>query len=167
MAIFGLVTKKNKKQEREKPFDREERVPFSQKEEKHFPSYIVVVGDGRRFSKDLMHYSVEMAKRLHYSIIALNAIPIGEELPVRGMERRRLIEKFEGECREEAIPFQKLASEHGIGFLHIVKFTEKEIALEELKREHPEIEFVISDSEKECVIEEGSNMKKICVYSVA
>ncbi len=167
MALFGFFGKKNKKKP-DKPFEEETGFLDAFGEEESSRSYLLVVGNGKVFSKYLIEYSVEMAKRLNYSIMALNAAPIGEELPVKSMERRKLMEEFEKECRESASVFKKRAEEEGIDFIHVIKFMEKDTALDEMKREYPEIEFVISDSEKDYITEEEENSRsRVCVYSVA
>ncbi len=127
---------------------------------------LVVVGDGKTFSQELISYSIEMARRLGSCIVALNAAPIGEDLPVKSIERHRLMEEFEKECRDAASPFIKKGKEGGIEVEHVVKFLPREAALQEIKEQYPDMEFVISDSEKDYVPSKGEKHRGICVYSI-
>ncbi len=60
-----------------------------------------MVGNGNMFSPCVVDYSIDMAKRLEYQIVALNAAPIGDELPVKSLERKRLRDEFLTECEKK------------------------------------------------------------------
>lgn len=62
---------------------------------------LLVVGNGNMFSPCVVDYSIDMAKRLEYQIVALNAAPIGDELPVKSLERKRLRDEFLTECEKK------------------------------------------------------------------
>jgi len=134
------------------------------------PPKLLVVGQGNSFTSDVVDYAIDMAKRLGYSIVALNAVPIGDDLPVKSIERKRLRDEFKQECEKAAASFKQKATEAGIEFSHVVKFLDKDDALEEIKREIPSIEFVISASEKEYVCPKDEqrvpNRPGVCVYSI-
>ncbi len=133
-------------------------------------SILLVVGNGNSFGKDVIEYSIEMAKKFNYKIVALNAAPIGDDLPVKSNERRKLREEFMEKCNLSAENFRDLAEKQGIELEHVVKFLNKDDALEEIKREIPGIEFVISDKERDfvpCTSENrASKRPSVCVYSM-
>lgn len=95
---------------------------------------ILVVATRQFFSPDSMDYSIHLAERLDYDLLAMNVCPEGS-----GKTGSRKSKKFVQQ-------FRRKASRRGIGFSHAVKFGDLGAAVEELNHEVKRIEFVVADS---------------------
>jgi hypothetical protein len=132
---------------------------------------LLVVGREAAFSKEVIDYALEMAQRLSYEILALNTAPLsGETLCFHPHTRRKLSQNFRALSEENVRRFQEEAERLGVAFTHLVRFSEIDKALEEVNREYPNIEFVVSDTEEERPAgraEEGERARQaIYVYSM-
>jgi hypothetical protein len=132
---------------------------------------LLVVGRESTFSKEVMDYGLEMAKRLSYQIVALNTAPLTcETFKLFSSSRRKLCQDFQALSEESVKAFKERAEKLEIPFIHVVRFTEKDVALQEINREFSDIEFVISDAEGEQPTEReqlGERARQaICVYSM-
>jgi hypothetical protein len=135
------------------------------------PAKLLVMGRESNFSKEVIDYALEMAQRMSYEILALNTAPLScETFRIFPSSQKKLCQDFQALSKENVKAFQEEASRVGIPFAHVVKFTEPDEALEELKREHYDIEFVVSEAEEEQVVnrvQEGERARKeIFVYSM-
>lgn len=183
MGIFDIFKKKAKKT-KEEIIKYQEAIAFAEEGsheeakrvmEQSVPlsdssPVLLVVGNGSSFGKDVIEYSLDMAKKFNYKILALNAAPIGDDLPVKSDERRKLRDEFMEECSRSVASFKELAQKSGVEFQHVIKFANKDDALEEIKSEVLGIEFVISDSERDFVPCRSENREinrpSVCVYSM-
>jgi hypothetical protein len=112
-----------------------------------------------------------MAQRLHYEILALNTAALsGETFRLFSSSRRKLSEDFQELAEKNIRPFQQEAERLGISFAHVVKFSDRDEAIDQVSREFGHIEFVVSDTEEERPVdraEEGERARQaIFVYSV-
>jgi len=133
---------------------------------------LLVVGREATFSKDVINYALDMAQRLSYEILALNTAALsGEGFRLFSSSHTKLSEEFRALSEKNIGPFREEAERAGISFAHIVKFSDRDEAIEEVNRELGNIEFVVSDSEEERPVgraEEGERAKQaIYVYSMA
>jgi hypothetical protein len=135
-------------------------------------SKLLVVGRESTFSREVIDYVLEMAQRMSYEIIALNTAPLSCDTfsKMFSPSQKRLCEDFQSLSEENVRAFRERAAEQGVAFAHVVKFSEPDEALEEMKREHTGIEFVVSEAEKEYAtdrLEEVERARKeIFVYSM-
>jgi hypothetical protein len=132
---------------------------------------LLVVGQEGRFSAEVIDYALDMAKRLSYDILALNTAPLSSEtFRLFSSSQGKLCQDFRALSEENAKSFQEAAQRQGIDFTHVVKFSARDEAIEEVSREFGNIEFVVSDSEEERPVErpeEGERAKQaIYVYSM-
>ncbi len=135
------------------------------------PKNLLVIGQESRFSKDIIDYAIDMAKRMSYHIIALNTAPLScETFKLFSSSRNRLCKEFQKLSEENVKEFKEKAEKLHIPFTHVVKFREVDEAVEELKKEYKDIEFIVSEA-----IEEGYESitedverprQEICVYSM-
>lgn len=95
---------------------------------------ILVVGSGPSFSTDTMEYSIHLAERLDYDLLAMSVCP--------AWDGQVFIRQAEGAVG----PFRRQAADSGIHFSHVVKFGDLGSAVEELNQEVKRIEFVVADS---------------------
>jgi hypothetical protein len=135
------------------------------------PARLLVVGREATFSKEVIDYALEMAQRLSYDILALNTAALsGDVFRLFSSSHRRLSEDFRALSEKNIRLFQEEAEKAGVSFDHIVKFGERDEAIEEINKEFGNIEFVVSDSEEERPVEraeEGERARQaIYVYSM-
>ncbi|MDQ7032386.1 MAG: hypothetical protein Q9M37_06690 [Desulfonauticus sp.] len=130
---------------------------------------LLVIGNKANFSPDLINYSVEMAKRMNYKILALNSLPLTEHgMPVKESAKKELVKSFTEKSKQAFAQFAKEAQKHGLDIEHLVMFKDKEEAMYELKEKHIPIEFVISDQERDFIAAQNRqvNTPRVCVYSL-
>jgi len=101
----------------------------------------------------------------------LNAVALScETFNLFSLSSKKLCQEFREISEENARVFKEAAEKIDISFSHAVKFVEPNEALEEIKREYKDIEFVISEAEEEPVtrrVEEGERARQdIFVYTM-
>ena len=132
---------------------------------------LVVVGKESVFSKQIIDYALEMAERMSYEIVALNAAPLHcDTFRVFSESFKKICIDFEALSKENVTEFRKAAEQKGIPFTHIVKFSDSYEVLKEIKHEVGDFEFVVSEmeqSESTSASQDDENAKrKIFVYSI-
>jgi predicted alpha/beta-fold hydrolase len=132
---------------------------------------LLVVGREGTFSKEIMDYALDMAQRLHYEILALNTAALsGETFRLFSASHKKLSEDFRELAEKNAQHFHEEADRLGVAFAHMVKFSARDEAIQEINKEFSNIEFVVSDSEEERPAErneEGARASQpIYVYSM-
>jgi altronate dehydratase len=135
------------------------------------PTKLLVMGRESDFSKEIIDYALDMAKRMSYEIIALNTAPLScETFKLFSSSHNQVCQEFKSMSEKNARLFQEAASEKGIPFDHIVMFSEPDEALNMVTREHKDIAFVVSESVEnrtESRIEEGERLRRnLYVYSM-
>ena len=140
-------------------------------EEEKIGAKLLVVGRESTFSREIIDYALEMAQRMSYEILALNSVPLScETFTLFSSPRNKLCQEFQEISEDNVRVFREKAEKIGIPFSHVVKFIEPEKALEEMKREFRDIEFVISEAEEDPVtnrVEEGERVRRdIFVYTM-
>lgn len=120
------------------------------KQEKSEIGKLLVVGSESTFSEDVIAYAIDMARRLSYEIIALNAAPLSKKImklvPAACDEACR---EFKARSEQGVRPFQEAAAAAGIAFTHSVHFSETDDAIRAVNEELGGIDFVISEPEEE------------------
>lgn len=123
-----------------------ESTPRSVAEDAPQPSKLLVVGDESVFSEEIMTYSMDMASRMTYSIVALNAAPLSCDTFKRfAASRNKICSDFKAMCEEGAEVFRRRAQARGIHFEHVVKFEDTDAAVEEVLKTNGPVDFVVSD----------------------
>ena len=135
------------------------------------PCRLLVVGREATFSKEVIDYAIEMAQRLSYDILALNTAAMsGEAFRLFSSSQRKLADDFRALSEDNVKVFQKEAERAGVAFDHVVKFGDRDEAIQEINRELGNVEFVVSDSEEERPAdraEEGERARQaIYVYAM-
>ena len=115
---------------------------------KEKPRRLVVVGKESTFSREIVDYAIDMAETLSYSIIALNTAPLSCDTMKRFQASRdQVCTDFQMLSEMNAQPFLEEAEKRGIPFTHLVKYSESDEVLAELRKEIGEFEFVVSEEE--------------------
>jgi hypothetical protein len=135
------------------------------------PGRLLVIGRESTFSREVIDYSLEMAKRMSYDILALNTTPLSSEtFKIFSSSHKQLCRDFRALAEENVQEFRKEAEGLGVPFAHVVKFVERDHAVEEISHEFKDVEFVVSDAEQEGAVnrtEEGERpAQPIYVYSM-
>ena len=144
---------------------------FEEKEVEELPAKLLVVGRESTFSREVIDYVLEMAHRMSYEIIAMNTAPLScDTFKLFSSSQKKLCRDFQTLSEENVKSFREQATAQGIPFAHVVKFSEPDMALEEMKREYMGIEFVVSEAEEEYVTSRTEEVerarKEIFVYSM-
>ncbi len=125
---------------------------------------LVVLGHESEFSERLIEYALEMAKRLSYGIVAVNAAGFSEEsfrsFPAA---RKRVWRDFQTVSEKNAVGFRRAAAQEGIPFSHVVKFPGQDAAIQEVQQEMGEVDFVVSEPEDD--LTDSDTKPRILVYS--
>jgi len=132
---------------------------------------LLVVGHESTFSRKIIDYALEMAQRMSYEILALNAVSLScETFKLFSLSSNKLCREFQEISEDNVRVFREAAEKIDIPFSHVVKFIEPDEALEEMKREFRDIEFVISEAEEDQAtsrVEEGERVRReIFVYTM-
>ena len=132
---------------------------------------LLVIGKESTFTHDVIEYAVDMADRLSYDILALNTAPLScETFKLFSSSRSKVCQDFQRISEENAREFAACASKKHIRFDHVVKFSEVDQAIDEVRRERGKIDFVISDLDEavtEAQAEKGARAhREIYVYSM-
>ena len=141
-----------------------------QKEERE-PTKLLVVGRESAFSREIIDYALDMAKRMSYDILALNTAPLScETFKLFSSSRDQLCEEFKSLSLKNAEQFKQAAIEKGIDFDHVIKFSEPDEAMEDVMKEHPDIAFVVSETvedREESRTTDGERLRtNVYVYSM-
>ena len=144
---------------------------MADEDEENNVAKLLVVGRESTFSREIIDYALEMAQRMSYEILALNSVALScETFNLFSLSSKKLCQEFCEISEENVRVFKEEAEKTGIPFSHVVKFVEPDEALEEIKREYKDIEFVISEAEEEQVnrrVEEGERVRQdIFVYTM-
>lgn len=144
---------------------------MAEQSEEKVPAKLLVMGRESSFSKEIINYSLEMAQRMSYEILALNTAPLScETFKLFSSSRNEVCGEFKKMSQKNAGLFQTAASEKGIPFDHVVMFSEPDEALEAITKENKDIAFVVSESiedRTESRIEEGERLEQnLYVYSM-
>jgi DNA-binding NarL/FixJ family response regulator len=110
---------------------------------------LLVLGQQSAFSGDLVDYALEMAERLSYEVVALNAAGFSKE-SFRSFPgaRDKVCQDFLAVSEGNAVAFREAAAEKGIPFFHMVKFTIADEAASEARAQVGDIDYVICESEE-------------------
>ena len=113
-----------------------------------FSGKLLVVGQETMFSQTVIDYALEMARRMSYDIVALNAAPLScNSFKPFIASQKKLCNEFQQLSAEHVKDFKQAAEREGISFTHVVRFSEPEKALEAILHEYRQIEFVITDEQ--------------------
>jgi hypothetical protein len=141
-----------------------------QEKEDERPAKLLVVGRESHFSEESIRYALDMSKRLSYEIVALNSASLSSETLDVTLSRSKVCSEFRKLSEENVKPFKEMAEKLSIPFTHVVKFNERDRAVEEIISEFKDVEFVVSDTEEERPVaraEQGERPRpQLYVYSM-
>ncbi|MHC4797069.1 MAG: response regulator [Planctomycetota bacterium] len=125
---------------------------------------LLVFGQGSEFSQALIEYALEMAERFSYEVLALNAAGFSKDsLRSFPSARERVCRDFRMASEENVVPFREATAKMGIPFSHVVKFSGQHDAIQEIRNEVGEVDFVVSEPTDDLI--DPANGQHILVYS--
>jgi CheY-like chemotaxis protein len=110
---------------------------------------LLVLGRQSAFPTELIDYALDMAARLSYEVIALNAAGFSKET-FRSFPgaRDKVCQDFLTVSEAGALPFKEAAAEKGVPFSHLVRFTSEDEAAAEVRETVGDIDYVICEGEE-------------------
>jgi len=127
---------------------------------------LLVFGRESEFSQVLVEYALEIAERLSYEVLALNAAGFSKEsLRSFPSARERVFQEFRMVSEENVVAFREAAMKRGIPFLHMIKYSGPDDAIQEIRQEVGEIDFVVYEPTDGLV--DPAAGRDIIVYSLA
>jgi hypothetical protein len=132
---------------------------------------LLVVGRESTFSDEVIDYAIDMAQRMSFEIVALNAAPLScDSFRLFSTSQSKICREFQSISEENAAAFRQAAETRGISFSHVVKFDDPELALASIQKEVGNIEFVISEAQQPTVenraAESNRPQSQVVVYSM-
>jgi DNA-binding NtrC family response regulator len=110
---------------------------------------ILVLGRQSAFPPELVDYALDMAERLSYEVIALNAAGFSKET-FRSFPgaRDKVCQDFLTVSEGAVVPFREAAAGKGVPFSHLVRFTSADEATAEVREMVGDIDYVICEGEE-------------------
>lgn len=110
---------------------------------------ILVAVRGENFSRALQDYSIAMAKRLDYAILALNV----SEDPLSGSEEKRenAQSAFREACQENIQNLQTEAEKMGISFSNVIEWGDLDDVVARLHSQYPGMRYVLTEPDPDIV----------------
>ncbi|MBT3177593.1 MAG: universal stress protein [Desulfobacula sp.] len=133
---------------------------------------LVVASNDNRFADDMVDYALDMAQRMDYDIIAVNAANLTHDVTeFFSTTHEEIYSDFKETSARNVEEFRIKAKDMGLKFAHTIKFSNIDHALEDIAKECGEIEFVISENKEPARLRDmNGNEKRIaqrlCVYSM-
>ena len=135
-------------------------------------SNLVVASYDSRFSDDLVAYALEMAQRMDYGIIAVNAANLTHDVTeFFSTTHEALFNDFKETSTRNVEAFRARAVELGLKFAHTIKFSNIDHAIDDITKECGEIEFIISENREQArtrgvIKNEKRIAQRLCIYSM-
>ena len=85
---------------------------------------LLVIGEKGSFSKEIIDYALEMAKRMSYDILALNTASLSCDTFKLFSSHNKICDEFKLLSEKNIMSFREAAVEKGISFSHKVMFNE-------------------------------------------
>jgi CheY-like chemotaxis protein len=120
---------------------------------------LLVIGRESDFSQELIQYALDISRRMSYAILAMNAAGFNNEsFKLFPKARERVCQDFQEISEKNASLFRQVAQRDGVPFAHLVKFCERDEAIDEVINDVGYIDYVVSESE------EGPSKGEIFAY---
>lgn len=104
---------------------------------------ILVIGNEDNFTKNLMNYAVNMAKRLDFELIALNVIET--PLIMNTEKREKAVNTFRENCILNVTKFQDAARKSGVPFTHLIEVGNEDETIKRLQEIYPGMRYALTE----------------------
>jgi len=133
---------------------------------------LVVASMDSRFTPDMIDYALEMAERMDFGIIAVNAANLTHDVTeFFSTSHEELFRDFQKEARKNVRPFEQIALEKGLKFAHATKYSDIDHAIADITSECGDIEFIITENKEPAPIRDSVSAdnriaQRLFVYAV-
>ncbi len=133
---------------------------------------LVVATLESRFSDEMVDYALDMAKRMDYGIIAVNAANLTHDVTsFFSTTQEELYADYKDTAGRNVTPFKEKASELGLKFAHTTSQANVDHAIADITKECGHIEFIISENKspaaiRDAAVNQDRIAQRLCVYSV-
>lgn len=134
---------------------------------------LVVASLESRFSDDMVEYALDMAKRMDYGIIAVNAANLTHDVTsFFSTTQEELYADFKDTAGKNVVSFKEKAAELGLKFAHTTSQADVDHAISDITNECGQIEFIISENKspvavRDAAVNQNRIAQRLCVYSVS
>lgn len=134
---------------------------------------LVVATLESRFSEEMVNYALDMAQRMDYGIIAVNAANLTHDLAsFFSAPQEKLYADFKETAVKNVVFFQEKAAELGLKFAHTISQADVDHAIADITKECGQIEFIISENKnpaqiRDTAVNQDRIAQRLCVYSVS
>lgn len=125
---------------------------------------ILVIGCEDRFSEVLVEYSLSMAKRLGFELLALNVTDTPLSMPAAKREEATVL--FNNSSAENVAVFQEQAAKNGVAVNHLVEVGEQDEIVEKLRAKYPGMRYVLIEPDPE-VAKKANGKVTVPVFDLA
>ena len=108
---------------------------------------MLVIGRESSFSQELIDYSVNMAKRLGFEIMALNTTDSPLSMPAD--QRDEASRFFEKSSRNNIASLQEVAELNSVAFSHVVRIGARDQVVDVLHEQCPGVRYVLTEPDQE------------------
>lgn len=133
---------------------------------------LVVASLDSRFPDEMVDYALEMAQRMDYGIIAVNAANLTHDVTeFFSTSHEELFRDFQEDALRHVAPFKEKALEKGLKFAHATKYSDIDHAIEEITSECQGVEFIISENRNPAPARDAAGLdnriaQRLFVYAV-
>ncbi|NDY71073.1 hypothetical protein DO021_05870 [Desulfobacter hydrogenophilus] len=133
---------------------------------------LVVATLESRFSDEMVDYALDMAKRMDYGIIAVNAANLTYDVTsFFSTTQEELYTDFKETAAKNVAQFEAKAADLGLKFAHTTSQAGVDHAIADITKECGHIEFIISENKRPAAIRDAAVnqdriAQRLCVYSV-
>ena len=133
---------------------------------------LVVASYDSRFSDELVDYALEMAQRMDYGIIAVNAANLTHDVTeFFSTTHEALFNDFKETSARNVEAFRTRAAKLDLQFTHTIKFSNIDHAIDDITKKCGAIEFIISENREQArtrgVVENEKRIaQRLCIYSM-
>ncbi len=124
---------------------------------------IMVVSTGEYFSGNLVNYSVAMAKRLNFQLLAVNTTTAPLTLPSQRQEEAVAI--FRENSERNVLELKEKAENNQVHFNHFIELGHQDEVVDRLYAIHPAMRYVLTEPDPE-VLKKSSGKIDIPVFDM-
>lgn len=124
---------------------------------------ILAIGREDSFSEALTEYSLAMAKRLGFELVALNVTDAPLSLPAA--RREDAIEFFKQSSAKNISALKEQAEKDGVTFNHVIEIGDQDAAIDNLHAEYPGMRYVLTEPDPE-VAKKSNGKADIPVFAL-
>ena len=130
---------------------------------------LLVVGNAGAFSQEIIDYSLDMAKRMDYEILALSTSDLScETFSLFPDSKSQMCTDFNLLAEENSKLFASKAEDAGLRFTHQISYDDVDTAIDSINRKIGDVSFVVNEQLSDMRAERNEERpeSRMFVYSV-